>query len=88
MTESVKEILKPIRRKSQDAQGVEKMVYQEIIREIDIHCGKHPTRQDIINELERQQCEIAATLEEDMMMVTALNKGKGYINWGDVEGEK
>ena len=84
--ERLKDILKPIRQEANKATGTIKIIYSEMLRQINERFpGGKVTRQEIIDEIERQRCETQAKLEETKRQVTALDKGSWYVHWKDIE---
>jgi hypothetical protein len=82
--EKIKDILKPIRRLAQEATGTEKDIYDEMLRQIDERCGRDATRQDVIDEIERQNRETTASLKKIEQQVKALDKGPWYVHWDEI----
>jgi hypothetical protein len=64
MTE--KELLKPLRKQAQEETGIRKVIYNEMLRQIN---EKFPTgeftREELLCELDRQGREAKKNLEED-----------------------
>jgi len=87
MTEKIKDILKPLRRLAQEATGTEKEIYEEILNHVNERCGKDATRQDIIDEIERQNRETKAGLKKMEKQVRALDKGPWYVHWDESEDD-
>lgn len=85
MAEKLKDILKPLRKEAQEAKGFDKIIYDEMLHKIDVrfHGRKGVTRQEVIDEIERQRCETRASLEQIKQQVEKLDKGEGYIHWDE-----
>lgn len=82
MGEPIKSILKPIRRKAQESTGIDKIIYDNMLREIDCKfTGKETTRQEIICEIERQRSENHAYIEEDKRWLKWLTKEAHFFHW-------
>jgi hypothetical protein len=88
--EKIKDILKPIRQKAQESEGIDKMIYDEILRKLEITLKgkKEVTRQEVWGDLERQRSENRVRMEDDKRMIQALDKGDGYIHWDDGSWEE
>ena len=63
---NIKDLLKPIRQQAEEATGIQKTIYSEMLRQINerYSTGK-VTREELIDELERQRIECKKNLEED-----------------------
>ena len=62
----IKEILKPIRKEAEGATGIQKIIYDEMLRQINEKFPKGKvTREELLHELDRQREVCRENLEED-----------------------
>ena len=61
----IKELLKPIRKEAQEATGIQKIIYDEMLRQINERFSGDVTREDLLCELNRQKNECQKNLDED-----------------------
>ena len=63
---NIKDLLKPIRQQAEEATGIQKTIYSEMLRQINERFPEGKvTREELIDELERQRIECKKNLEED-----------------------
>ena len=62
----IKELLKPIRKQADGATGIQKIIYDEMLRQINEKFPKGKvTREDLLRELDRQREGCQKNLDED-----------------------
>ena len=62
----IKELLKPIRKQAEGATGIQKIIYSEMLRQINEKFPKGKvTREELLSELDRQRGECQKNLDED-----------------------
>jgi hypothetical protein len=79
--ENIKDILKPIRKQAQEETGIRKIIYSEMLRQIN---EKFPdgkvTRDELLCELSRQGREAKKNLEEDRRFAWPTVEKKPLVN--------